>query len=114
LFAAGGRAVVCGGRDMCRCFYGLLGIVAGLRPTDCGGVCGRADCDELTAWCARAGIIARQAVSVGDCGGVCVVRGVVCGGGRIATALAALAAWFAEVFGSAAGFAGGGGGGLQY
>jgi hypothetical protein len=28
-------------------------------------------------------------------------------GGRIAAALAALAAWFAEVFGSAAGFAGG-------
>jgi hypothetical protein len=39
---------------------------------------------------------------------VCVVRGVVCGGGRIASALAA---WFAEVFGSAARFTSGGGGG---
>jgi hypothetical protein len=39
---------------------------------------------------------------------VCVVRDVICGGGRIASALVA---WFAEVFGSAARFAGGGGGG---
>ena len=64
----------------------------------------------------RAGITARRAVSVGDCGGVCVVRGMVCGGGRIAAALAALVAWFVEVFGSAAVFVGGGegGGGLQY
>jgi hypothetical protein len=64
----------------------------------------------------QAGITARRAVSVGDCCGVCIVRGVVYGDGRIAAA--ALAAWFAEVFGSAARFAGGraggGGGGLQY
>ncbi|KAL5649278.1 hypothetical protein ACJX0J_040087, partial [Zea mays] len=37
LFAAcTGRAVVCGGRGMCGCFYGLLGIAAGSRPMDCG------------------------------------------------------------------------------
>jgi hypothetical protein len=60
----------------------------------------------------RVGITARRAVSVGDCIGVCIIRGVVCGGGRIAVTLAALAAWFVEVFGSATGFAGGGGGGL--
>jgi hypothetical protein len=117
LFAADVRAIVCGGGDMCECFYGLLGIVAGSRPTDCNGVCGRADCGELTAWCAWAGGHYSEAGGfVGDCGGVCVVRGMVCGGGRIAAALAALVAWFVEVFGSAAVFVGGGegGGGLQY
>ena len=40
----------------------------------------RADCRELAAWFARAGITARRAVSVGDCG----FRGVDCGGGQIA------------------------------
>jgi hypothetical protein len=98
LFAAGGRVVVCGGRDMCGCFYGLLGIVAGSRPTNCGGVCGRADCGELAAWCAQAGGHYSEAGGFrrglrrglrcsrrglrrrADCGGVGSVGGVVCGG----------------------------------
>jgi hypothetical protein len=77
-------------------FYGLLGIAAGSRPTDCDGVCGRADCGGCVGGCARAGGHHSEAGGFrrgllrglrrsrrglrrrADCGGC--VGGVVCGG----------------------------------